>query len=87
MEQTVEGPEIWRQARSFSYSVNRAPYFGSLLPTTARENIGGIGVSTMILQQFSGRLIQGHGLVFAALGLPDMDKTLVKINIIPFQLE
>ena len=40
-----------------------------------------------MFQELSGRLIQGYGLIFAALGVPEVDKAPVKVNVIPLQPE
>jgi hypothetical protein len=57
------------------------------LPTTpARENEGAV-CSGVIGQQVPGRGIQGYLLVNPALGGPEMDKTPLKIHVLPLQPE
>jgi hypothetical protein len=85
--QAVQWPKARGKASGFSYPVNRTPDFDSLLTTAAREHKRRIIVARVISKHFPGCLVHRYGLVFAALGLADMDETSFKVNIFPSEFE
>lgn len=87
MSKAMQGPEVRGEPGRLLDSIYGPLNIGSLSPPTARKHKDGVITPGVILQDFPGCLIQGYGLILAAFGLPDCDKSPAKIYIGPLKPE
>jgi len=82
--QTMQGPEVFGQARGLFDAGHLLIDIGALISPTSREDIraAGFGVGC---QELAGRLVQGYFLVNPTLGIANVDKTPLKIHVMLLQ--